>query len=111
MSDQPLDNSGNPTVGGEDPSLAGIESPVSPEAILLASITEDTLSSVDTAFADDCLQDDVVEIVFGKDDIFAREDSNLFDPSADNSSVDASIGASTTSEPPSGPSSASAGPF
>ena len=48
----PPDNSGNSSVQGQDPSLSGIDPPLSPEANLLASIVDDTMSSVNTAYAD-----------------------------------------------------------
>ena len=64
------------------------------------------IPSVDTAFADNCLQDEAV-VLFGKEQMFAEEDSNLFGPATDHGSVDASAGASSTSGPPSGP----PGPF
>ena len=88
MSDTP-DASGDPTDRAPDSSFAAISEPLSPEG-LVRSLSDQSLSSVDTVFADECLQEGIPEGVLPEIDLFADEDSNIFPQGEQMMSVDPS---------------------
>ena len=79
---------GNPTVSAQDSSLAAISGPLSPEG-LVRSLSDQSLSSVNTEFADECLQDGIPEGALPEIDLYADEDPSIF-PAAEQMAVDPS---------------------
>ena len=61
-------------VSAQDSNLLAMSEPLSPIAGLVRSLSDQSLSSVDTVFAEECLQEGVLPDI----EIFADEDSNIF---------------------------------
>ena len=76
MSDTPV-ASGNATDRAQDSSLPAISGPLSPEPRLVRSLSDQSLSSVDTVFAEECLQEGIPEGILPEIELYADEDSNI----------------------------------
>ena len=70
---------GNPTESAQDSSYAAISGPLSPEG-LVRSLSDQSLSSVNTEFADECLQDGIPEGALPELELYADVDPSIFPP-------------------------------